>query len=102
MGDPVPAGRRPARAAPARTGALRPDWASGSSGLPGTHSGLAGDDFSYSDMNRRGPDYSQPDPFDFSNPEEASQAQNIADMEATLQDFDERDQAAREWRRSEQ
>ena len=88
--------------APVRVGARRPDWVSGSSGLPGTHSGLAGDDFSYSDMNRRGPDYSQPDPFDFSNPEEASQAQNIADMEATLQDFDERDQAAREWRRSEQ
>ena len=53
-------------------------------------------------MNRRGPDYSQPDPFDFSDPEEARQAQSIADMEETLQDFDERDQAAREWRRSEQ
>ena len=97
IGDPVPAGQRPSRA-----GARRPDWVSGSSGLDWTHSGLPGDEFSYSDMNRRGPDYSQPDPFDFSNPEEASQAQNIADMEATLQDFDERDQATREWRRSEQ
>ena len=67
-----------------------------------TQSGLAADRFSYNDQNPVGPNYDEPDPFDFSNPEEASQAQNIADMEATLQDFDERDQATREWRRSEQ
>jgi len=85
IGDPVPAGRRPDRA-----GARRPDWVSGSSGLPGTHSGLAGDDFSYSDLNRRGPDYSQPDPFDFSDPEEARQAQSITDMEETIREDIER------------
>ena len=85
IGDPVPAGRRPARA-----GARQPDWVSGSSGLPGTRSGLAGDDFSYSDMNRRGPDYSQPDPFDFSDPEQARQAQSITDMEETIREDIER------------
>ena len=61
----------------------------------GTHSGLAGDDFRYSDMNRQGPDYSQPDPFDFSDPEEARQAQSIADMEETLRGLDERSQRPR-------
>ena len=40
------------------------------------------DDFNYpgDDMNRRGPDYSQPDPFDRSDPEQARQAQNIEAM----------------------
>jgi len=85
IGDPVPVGRRPARA-----GARRPDWVSGSSGLPGTHSGLAGDDFSYSDMNLRGPDYSYPDPFDFQDPEQARQAQSITDMEETIREDIER------------
>ncbi len=36
------------------------------------------------------PDYSQPDPFDRSNPEEARQAQAITDMEETLRGLDER------------
>ena len=85
IGDPVPVGRRPARA-----GARRPDWVSGSSGLPGTHSGLPGDEFSYSDMNLRGPDYSYPDPFDFQDPEQARQAQSITDMEETIREDIER------------
>ena len=41
------------------------------------------------DMNVEGPDYSQPDPFDSSNPEEAEQAQNIADTEEMLSTWDE-------------
>ena len=47
------------------------------------------------DMNRQGPDYSQPDPFDFSDPEEARQAQSITDMEETLRGLDERSQRPR-------
>ncbi len=42
------------------------------------------------DMNPRGPDYSQPDPFDFSDPEQASQAQEIEAMEETIRGLDER------------
>ena len=40
------------------------------------------DDFNYpgDDMNRRGPDYSQPDPFDRSDPEQARQAEAIEAM----------------------
>ena len=40
------------------------------------------DDFNYpgDDMNRRGPDYDQPDPFDRSDPEQARQAKAIEDM----------------------
>jgi len=41
------------------------------------------------DMNVEGPDYSQPDPFDSSNPEEAAQAQNITDTEEMLSTWDE-------------
>jgi hypothetical protein len=41
---------------------------------------------SYSDMNRQGPDYDQPDPFDRSNPEEARQAKAIEDMNETLEE----------------
>jgi hypothetical protein len=47
------------------------------------------------DMNAQGPDYSQPDPFDFSDPEEARQAQSITDMEETLRGLDERSQRPR-------
>lgn len=47
------------------------------------------------DMNPRGPDYSQPDPFDFSDPEEARQAQAITDMEETIRGLDERRQRPR-------
>ncbi len=36
------------------------------------------------DMNFRGPDHSQEDPFDFMNPEEARQAKAIEDMNKTL------------------
>ena len=39
---------------------------------------------SYSDMNPQGPDYSQPDPFDRSDPEEARQAKAIEAMNETL------------------
>ena len=55
-----------------------------------TPSGLAADEFTYQDENTRGPDYSQEDPFDFSDPEEARQAQAITDMEETLSGLDER------------
>ena len=60
-----------------------------------TQSGLAADEFTYQDQNERGPDYSQPDPFDFSDPEEARQAQSITDMEETLRGLDERSQRPR-------
>ena len=60
-----------------------------------TPSGLAADEFTYQDENTRGPDYSQEDPFDFSDPEEARQAQSIADMEETLRGLDERSQRPR-------
>jgi hypothetical protein len=56
----------------------------------GTHSGLPEDEFDYEDQNVRGPDYSQPDPFDRSNPEEALQDQTITDMEETIRELDER------------
>ncbi len=36
------------------------------------------------DMNRSGPDYSQEDPFNFMNPEEARQAKAIEDMNKML------------------
>ena len=36
------------------------------------------------------PNYDEPDPFDFSDPEQASQAQNIADMEETVREDIER------------
>ena len=55
-----------------------------------THSGLAADRFIYDDENPVGPDYSQPDPFDSSDPEQARQAQNIADMEETVREDIER------------
>jgi hypothetical protein len=42
------------------------------------------------DMNVEGPDYSQPDPFDTSDPEQASQAQSITDMEETIREDIER------------
>jgi hypothetical protein len=51
-----------------------------------THSGLAGDEFDYEDQNVRGPDYSQPDPFDRSNPVEDRQARAIEDMNETLEE----------------
>jgi hypothetical protein len=60
-----------------------------------TQSGLAADEFTYQDENTRGPDYSQPDPFDFSDPEEARQAQAITDMEETIRGLDERSQRPR-------
>jgi len=60
-----------------------------------TQSGLAADEFTYRDENERGPDYSQPDPFDFSDPEEARQSQSITDMEETLRGLDERSQRPR-------
>ena len=47
------------------------------------------------DMTAQGPDYSQPDPFDFSDPEEARQAQAITDMEETIRGLDERRQRPR-------
>jgi hypothetical protein len=85
IGDPVPAGRGWSRTARAGVTVHAPP----------THSGLPGDDFSYSDMNRRGPNYDEPDPFDFSDPEEARQAQSITDMEETLRGLDERSQRPR-------
>ena len=54
-----------------------------------THSGLPGDRFGYDDMNPVGPDYSQPDPFDTSNPEEAAQAENIEETEQLFSQWDE-------------
>jgi hypothetical protein len=68
-----------------------------------THSGLPEDEFEYDDMNTRGPDYSQPDPFDSSSPfdssdpEEAAQAQNIADTEEMLSTWDEERDRRRRW-----
>jgi hypothetical protein len=53
-------------------------------GEGGTHSGLPEDEFDYEDQNVRGPDYSQPDPFDRSNPVEDRQARAIEDMNETL------------------
>ena len=91
IGDPVPAGR-PQRFTN-RLGS--DDWVARDPARPSTHSGLPGDDFSYSDMNRRGPNYNEPDPFDFSDPEEARQAQSITDMEETLRGLDERSQRPR-------
>ncbi len=49
------------------------------------------------DMNEGGPDYSQPDPFDSSDPEEAAQAQNIADTEEMLSTWDEERDRRRRW-----
>ena len=91
IGDPVPAGR-PQRFTN-RLGS--DDWVARDPARPSTHSGLPGDDFSYSDMNRRGPHYNEPDPFDFSDPEEARQAQAITDMEEPLRGLDERSQRPR-------
>ena len=54
-----------------------------------THSGLAGDEWTGDDMNPVGPDYSQPDPFDTSNPEEAAQAENIEETEQLFSQWDE-------------
>ena len=54
-----------------------------------THSGLAGDEWTGDDMNPVGPDYSQPDPFDASNPEEAAQAENIEETEQLFSQWDE-------------
>ncbi len=49
-----------------------------------------GDDaFPGYDMNLEGPDYSQPDPFDTSNPEEAAQAENIEETEQLFSRWDE-------------
>ena len=49
-----------------------------------------GDDaFPGYDMNLEGPDYSQPDPFDSSNPEEAAQADNIEETEQLFSRWDE-------------
>jgi hypothetical protein len=68
-----------------------------------THSGLPDDEFEFEDMNTRGPDYSQPDPFDSSSPfdssdpEEAAQAQNIADTEEMLSTWDEERDRRRRW-----
>ena len=44
------------------------------------------------------PDYSQPDPFDFSDPEQARQAKAIEDMEETLRGLDERSNRRRNMR----
>jgi hypothetical protein len=71
------------------------EWSPSRTRGANTHSGLPEDDFQYSDLNRRGPDYSQPDPFDFSDPEEARQSQSITDMEETLRGLDERSQRPR-------
>ena len=64
-------------------------------GVSDTHSGLPEDEWDYEDQNVRGPDYSQPDPFDRSNPEEARQDQAISDMEETIRGLDERRQRPR-------
>lgn len=99
IGDPVPAGGAGGRAtvgdAIRTRGWSRTARAGVTVHAPPTHSGLPGDDFSYSDMNRRGPNYDEPDPFDFSDPEEARQAQSITDMEETLRGLDERSQRPR-------
>ena len=54
-----------------------------------THSGLAGDEWTGDDMNPVGPDYSQPDPFDTSDPEQAAQAENIEETEQLFSRWDE-------------
>ena len=41
------------------------------------------------DMNLEGPDYSQPDPFDTSDPEQAAQAENIEEAEQLFSRWDE-------------
>jgi hypothetical protein len=79
------------------------DPSGGGEWISGTHSGLPEDEFEYDDMNTRGPDYSQPDPFDSSSPfdssdpEEAAQAQNIADTEEMLSTWDEERDRRRRW-----
>ena len=100
IGDPVPAGSGPGGRATVGDAIAARGWSrTARAGVtvhaPPTHSGLPGDDFSYSDMNRRGPNYDEPDPFDFSDPEEARQAQSITDMEETLRGLDERSQRPR-------
>jgi hypothetical protein len=54
-----------------------------------THSGLPGDEFEYEDMNTRGPDHSQEDPFDFMIPEQAAQAESIEATEQLFSQWDE-------------
>jgi len=63
----------------------------------GTHSGLAGDEWTGDDMNPVGPDYDQPDPFDTSNPEEAAQAENIEETEQLFSQWDEERDRRRRW-----
>ena len=41
------------------------------------------------DLNMEGPDYSQPDPFDTSDPEQAAQAENIEETEQLFSQWDE-------------
>ena len=83
IGDPVPAGGGGRR----RMDLLTPQMARETEAHREGYYGW--------DMNRQGPDYSQPDPFDFSDPEEARQAQSITDMEETLRGLDERSQRPR-------
>lgn len=49
------------------------------------------------DMNRRGPDYSQPDPFDTSDPAEAAQSESIAETEQLFSQWDEERDRRRRW-----
>lgn len=73
------------------------DPSGGGEWIGGTHSGLPDDEFEYEDMNTSGPDYSQPDPFDTSDPAEAAQSESIAETEQLFSQWDEERDRRRRW-----